>query len=168
MGKRTFLTGEDMTLTTAVDVLAAFQTAAAGTNLGQTVKVTRVEITQSAATTGGQIRGAMSLRNTSGTLTTTSKAPQPNVYGGSASGLSGNTNVLGGTARSGINASVDSGGTYSNDRYFNFSQLNGYLFKPDGYGEELVILPSTVFVVRFLADPGNLAGWTICIDLDET
>lgn len=164
MGKRTTLTAENMTLSTG-NVLAAFQSAAAAA-AAQIVRVTRIEISQSGSITLAMIRGAIGKRDTAGTLTMTSTTPQPNPLGGAASGLTGNTNVIGGTARSGTNSSADSGGTYTDQRYFNFPNLNGYIWKPDP-GEELIVPPSTVWVVRLLAAPGTLTGWTIAVDLEE-
>ena len=49
---------------------------------------------------------------------------------------------------------------------FNFANLNGYLWKPDPE-EEMRVTPGQVFVVRFLAAPGTLTGWTVAIWLEE-
>ncbi len=165
MGRRTILSAENMTLITAVDVLAAFQTAAAG-SAAQIVKVTRMEITQNGTATPATIRGQVATRNTSGTLTTTSTTPQNEVAGGAASGLTGSVAVAGGTGRSSTNASVDSGGSYTQIFAFNFTNVNGYFWKPD-YDEQILVPPSTLFVARFLADPGTLTGWTVSLFLDE-
>lgn len=165
MGIRTILSAENISLGTG-DVLAGFQTAAAG-SAGSNVRVTRVEISQNASITLGAVRGDLATRNTSGTLTLTSTTPvRVNPVGGAASGLAGNTNILGGTARSGTNSSADSGGAYTELVPFNFMNLNGYLWKPDPQ-EELWIPPSTVFVVRLLASPGTTTGWTVAVWLDE-
>lgn len=166
MGRRTVLQGENMTLGTGSG-LAAFQTAAAG-SAADFVKVTRVEISQSGTTTLAMIRGAFSTRTTAGTYTTTSTTPsttQP--LGGAASGLSGNTSVIGGTGRSGTASSADASPAYTDYIPFNFANLNGFLWKPDANGEEIIVPPSTVFVVRFLAAPATLTGWTIAVYLDE-
>lgn len=166
MGKRSILTAENMSLGTG-SVLAGFQTAAAGA-AASLVKVARVEVTQRGIATTAMCGLAFSTRNTSGTLTLTSTTPlttQPVT--GSASGLTGNTNILGGTARSGTNSSADSGGTYADYHYADFANLNGYLWKPDGYGEEDFIPPSTVWVVRFVTAPGTTTGWTIAVFLEE-
>jgi hypothetical protein len=165
-GKVTLLSGENLTLTTAVRVLAAIQTAAVN-SLAAPVRIKRLEISQSGSTTLGMVRGEISTRTTAGTLTTTSAAPA-NVrpVGGPASGLAGNTSVIGGVGRSGINASVDSGGTYTQVMPFNFPNTAGYLFKPDP-DQEIWFPPSTVFVVRFLADPATLTGWTFSLWLVE-
>jgi hypothetical protein len=155
-----------MTLTTAVDVLCAFQTAAAGAAAAN-VKVKRLEISQSGSSTLAMVRGHMATRTTAGTLTTTSQAPS-NVrpIGGPASGLAGNTSVIGGAGRSGINATADATGTYTELYPFNFANTAGYLYKP-APDEELWIPASTVFVVRFKADPSALTGWTFALTLDE-
>lgn len=165
MGKRTILEAENMSLTTAVRVLAAFQTAAAG-SAASLVRITRLEISQSGSTTLGMVRGHIASRTTAGTLTMTATTPNNAVVGGSASGLSGNTAPNGGTARSGTNASVDSTGTYTEIMPFNFANLNGYLWKPDR-DEEIIVPPSTLVAVRFLADPATLTGWTISLHIDE-
>lgn len=163
-GKRTTLFAENMTLSTG-SVLAAFQTAASG-SAAANIRISRMEITQSGSTTLAMIRGAISKRDTAGTLTTTSTTPVANPVGGAASGLAGNSSVIGAVARSGTASSADSGGAYTDQRAFNFANLNGYLWKPDP-DEELWVPPSTVLVVRLLAAPGTLTGWTICIDLEE-
>jgi hypothetical protein len=155
-----------MTLGTG-SVVAAFQTAAAG-SAASIVTITRIELTQNHNTTTAMCLLAFSTRSTAGTLTMTSTTPQPiQPVTGSASGLTGNTAPAGGTGRSGTNSSADSGGTYTDHRYANFANLNGYLWKPDGYGEAIVVPPSTLWCVRFVAAPGDTAGWTIAIDLDE-
>lgn len=164
MGKRTLLFGENLTLGTGSGI-AGFQSAAAG-SAASIVRVTRVEISQSGTTTLALIRAAFSKRDTAGTYTTTTSTPANKAVGGSASGLTGNTSIIGGTARSGVASSADSGGTYTDLHVFNFANLNGYLWKPDPQ-EEIVVPPSTVFIVRCLAAPGTLTGWTIAIDLDE-
>lgn len=164
MGKITTLFAENMTLGTG-NVLAAFQTAAAG-SAASLVRITRVEISQSGSTTLAQIRGAISQRTTAGTLTMTATTPQNAVMGGSASGLTGNVAPAGGTARSGTNSSADATGTYTDLRPFNFANLNGYLWKPDR-DEEIIVPPSTLATVRLLATPGTATGWTVVVELDE-
>lgn len=165
MGKRTVLSGANMTLITACNVLAGFRPAAADA-AASIIRVTRIEISQSGSTTLGMVRGSFGERDTAGTLTVTSGAPNPLTLGGPATGLTGATTYLGTAARSGVNASVDSGGTYVNNVPFAFANLSGYLWKPDP-GEEMVITPGRVFVVRFLADPATLTGWHVSVFLDE-
>lgn len=164
MGKRTSLVAENMTLGTG-SILAAFQSAASG-SLASIVAVTRVEISQSGSTSLAMIRGAFSKRDTAGTFTTTSTTPQPKAVGGAASGLAGNIAPAGGVGRSGTASSADSGGAYTDHHYFNFANVNGYLWKPDP-DEEIVVPPSILWVCRFLAAPATLTGWTIAVDLDE-
>ncbi len=165
-GRITVLKGENLTLTTSVDVLAALQTAAAASAAAR-VKIKRLEISQSHTTTLAMIRGQIATRDTAGTLTTTSLAPTPlRPVGSQASGLSGSTSVIGAVGRSGINASVDSGGTYTQLYPFAFPNTAGYIFKPDP-DEQIEIPASTVLVVRFLADPSDLLGWTFVLVLEE-
>lgn len=165
-GKRTELVGENLTLTTAVRVLAAIHTAALA-SAASNVYITRLEISQSGQTTLAMIRGDIATRDTAGTLTATATSPR-NVrpLGGAASGLTGNTAPAGGAGRSGINATVDSGGAYTTVHPFNFPNVNGYIFKPDP-DEELWVPASTLLVVRLLADPSPLTGWTFVLGLRE-
>lgn len=165
MGKRTVLFGENGTIGTG-RALAAFQSAASG-SAASNVRVTRVEISQAGTTTLGMIRGEFSTRDTAGTYTFTSATPRViSPLGSAASGLTGNTAPAGAAGRSGIFSSADSGGTYTTGPAFNFANTAGYLWKPDP-GEEIWVPPSTLFVVRFLADPATLTGWTISVWLDE-
>lgn len=167
MGKITVLGAENGTVGTGA-VLAAFQTAATGTNAARDVFVKRVEISQSGSTTLAMIRGDFATRNTSGTFTTTATAPVVvRPLGGGASGFTGSTAPAGGTARSGTFSSADSGGTYtSTGHVFNFANTAGYLWKPDP-SEEIWVPPSTLFVVRLLTAPGTTTGWTVAVWLDE-
>jgi hypothetical protein len=161
----TVLKAENQTLSTG-SVLLALQTAAAGSAAAR-VAVKRLEISQSGTTTLAMIRGEIATRDTAGTLTTTSLAPTAiRPIGGQASGLAGNTSVIGGAGRSGVTSSADSGGTYTSIYPFNFPNTAGYLFKPDP-DEEIIVPASTVFVVRFVAAPGTLTGWTFALILCE-
>lgn len=164
MGKRTVLSGENLTLGTG-NVLAGFRPAAADA-AASIIRVTRVEISQSGTTTLAMIRGAIGTRDTAGTLTVTSAAPNPETAGGPASGLTGATTFIGTAARSGINSSADSGGTYVNTIPFAFPNTAGYLWKPDP-GEEFLVTPGQVWVVRLLASPGTTTGWTVTVYLNE-
>jgi len=164
MAKMTVLSGENLTLGTG-NVLAGFRPAAADA-AASIIKVKRVEITQSGSTTLAMIRGAMGERDTAGTLTVTSAAPNPTTLGGPASGLTGATTFLGTAARSGINSSADSGGTYVNTIPFSFPNTAGYLWKPDPE-EMITVTPGRVFVVRLLATPGTTTGWNVYVHLAE-
>lgn len=165
MGKIVTLAFENQTLSTG-SILAAVQSAAANA-AGAHLKIKRLEISQSGSTTLAEIRGEIATRDTAGTLTVTSQAPK-NIrpVGGPASGIAGSTAPAGGTARSGIISSADSGGTYTNVRPFNFPNTAGYLYKPD-QTEEIWIPPSTLWVVRFIAAPGTLTGWTMALEFEE-
>lgn len=165
MGRLYALQGENQTLSTG-SILLAFQTAAAG-SAGAREVLKRLEISQSGSTTLAQIRGEIATRDTAGTLTVTGKAPTNlRLPGGPASGIASNTAPAGGTARSGIVSSADSGGTYTTIWPFNFSNLAGYLWKP-APDEEINIPASTLVVVRLLAAPGTLTGWTFALEMDE-
>jgi hypothetical protein len=162
----TVLKGENLTLTTGTLSIAAFRTAAAAAAAAR-VSIKRLEISQSGTTTLAMIRGEMATRDTAGTLTMTSLAPTTvRPVGGQASGLAGNTAPAGGDGRSGINASTDSGGAFTQLYPFAFPNTAGYLWKPDP-DEEILIPASTVFVFRFLAAPATLTGWTFSLILNE-
>ena len=165
MARITVLKGENLSLGTG-NVLAVLSTTAAG-SAGARVKVKRLEISQNASTTLGMVRGEFFTRDNAGTLTTTSLAPT-NIrpIGGAASAFAGNTSVIGGTARSGINSSADSGGTYTSIYPFNFPNTAGYLFKPDPE-EQIEVAASAFFGVRFLASPATTTGWTFTLIIDE-
>ena len=164
-GRITVLAAENQTLSTG-SVLMAFRTAAANAAAAR-VTVKRLEISQSGSTTLAMIRGEMATRDTAGTLTMTATTPR-NVrpLGGPASGLTGNTAPAGGDGRSGTTSTADSGGTYTNAWPFNFPNTAGYMWKPDP-DEEILVPASTLFVVRFLAAPGTLTGWTFSLVLNE-
>jgi hypothetical protein len=164
-GRTSILFGENLTLGTG-NVLAAFQTAAAAA-AASNVRIKRLEISQSGSTTLAMIRGDISTRTTAGTFTVTAQTPTiVRPVGGAASGLTGNTAPAGGTARSGINSSADTTGTYTQLMPFSFANTAGYLFKPDP-DEEIWIPPSTLATVRFLATPGTTTGWTFALWLVE-
>lgn len=161
----TRLRAENQTLSTG-SILAALQTAAAG-SLGARVAIKRLEISQSGSTTLAMIRGEIATRDTAGTLTVTSLAPVPyRPVGVGTSGIAGSTAPAGAVARSGVTSTADSGGTYTGVFPFNFANTAGYLYKP-APDEEIIIPSSTLFVVRFLAAPGTLTGWTFTLDIDE-
>lgn len=165
MGRITVLKGENLSLGTG-NVLGVLSTPAHGT-AGSRLNVKRLEIGQSGSTTLGMVRGEFFTRDNAGTLTTTSLAPTPTKpIGGAASAFSGNTSVIGGTGRSGINSSADSGGTYTSIYPFNFPNTAGYLHKP-APDEEIEVPPSVFFGARFLASPATTTGWTFTLTLEE-
>ncbi len=164
-GRISVLKGENQTISTG-SIMLAFQTAAVA-SAASNVRLKRLEISQNATTTLAMLRGDIATRDTAGTLTTTSLAPTAiRPVGGAASGLAGNTSVIGGVGRSGITSTADSGGAYTSIFPFNFANTAGYLWKPDP-DEEIWISPSTVCVVRFLAAPGTLTGWTFTLVMAE-
>jgi hypothetical protein len=162
----TVLKGENQTMSTG-SIMLAIQTAAAN-SLGARVAIKRLEISQSGTATLAMLRADIATRDTAGTLTVTSLAPTAiRPVAGPASGIAGNTAPAGGTARSGITSSADSGGAYTSIYPFNFANTAGYLYKP-APDEEILIPASTLFVVRFLAAPGTLTGWTFALTIDES
>jgi len=165
VGNTTILKGENQTLSTG-SILTAIQTAAAG-SAGAAIRVKRLEISQSGSTTLAMIRGDIATRDTAGTLTVTSLAPTSiRPVAGGVSAIAGNTAPAGGVARSGITSTADSGGTYTSIFPFAFANTAGYLYKP-APDEEIWFAASTLFVVRFLAAPATLTGWTFTLEISE-
>jgi hypothetical protein len=162
MGRRYVLSGENMSLGTGY-VLAALQPAAAG-SAGSWIEIERVEVTQNATATSAQTRLSLGSRNTSGTLTVTSATPNPVVLGGPASGITGGTAPT--AAKCGVNSSADSGGTYVATWPVNPNNQGGYLWIPVPE-HKLVVAPSQIFVVYFLAAPGTTTGWTVAVVYHE-
>ncbi len=162
-GRGYILSGENLTLGTG-SVLAALQSAAAG-NAGSILEIERVEVSQNHNTSTAQVRLVVGQRDTAGTLTVTSATPNPLVLGGPASGIAGGTSPLT-AAKSGVNSSADSGGTYTNTYPCNPNNQGGYVWQPTEKNE-IILPPSTVFVVRFLAAPGDTAGWTVAVFFRE-
>jgi hypothetical protein len=156
--------GENLTLGTG-SVLLALQTNS-GVLAGSMIRPLRIEASQSGSVTSAMVRLLFSTRDAAGTLTTTSVTPANAVLGGPISGLVGNTNVLGGVARIGINSSADSGGAYTNHFTNSPNVLNGYLYLPVPE-ERITIPPSTIWCVRFAAAPASLTGWSIFASLEE-
>jgi hypothetical protein len=163
MGRRYILSGENLSLGTG-DVLAAMQSAAAG-NAGSIIEIERVEVSQNATATSAQVRLALGQRNTSGTLTVTSATPNPIVLGGPASGIAGGTSPLT-AAKSGVNSSADSGGTYTSSYVVNPNNQGGFLWIPIPE-HKFILPPSTVFAVWFVAAPGTTTGWTVSVHFHE-
>jgi hypothetical protein len=96
----------------------------------------------------------------------TSATPQNLTLGGPASGIVGNTAPAGGTARCGVNSSADSGGTYTAIWPIAPNNQAGMLWLPTP-DEQIMIAPSTLFVVRLLATPSDTAGWNIALVYEE-
>jgi len=163
VGRRYILSGENLTLGTG-SVLAAIQSAAAG-SAGAILAIDRVEVTQNATSTSAQTRLALGSRNTSGTLTVTGATPNPLVLGGPASGISSGTNPLT-AATCGVNSSADTGGSYVNTYVVNPNNQGGFLWIPIPE-EKIIVPPSTVFAVRFIAAPGTTTGWTVAVYFEE-
>lgn len=159
MGRRFVHKGENMTLGTG-SVLAVLASAAAG-NAGSILEIERIEVTQNHNTSTAQVRLVTGSRDAGGTLTVTSATPNPLVIGGPASGLSGGTNGLT-AATAGVNSSVDSGGTYTDLYPVNPNNQGGFswIAIPE---HKIIVPPSKVWVTRFLAAPGDTAGWTISV-----
>lgn len=164
MGRRCVLSGENLTLSTG-NVLAAIRPAAADA-AASILAIERITISQSGSTTSAMIRSEIGSRDTAGTLTMTSQTPNPVIVGGPASGIAGSTAPAGTAAKSGVNSSADSGGTYTPIHQPSFNNLAGLdiLFPPE---QRLIIPPGKVFIVRLLATPGTTTGWNIQVWFDE-
>ena len=162
-GRGFVLSGENMTLGTG-SLLAVIASAAAG-NAGSIIEIERVEVSQNHNASTAQLRIVLGARDTGGTLTVTSATPNPLVIGAPASGIAGGTNGLT-AATSGVNSSADSGGAYTNTYPCNPNNQGGYVWQPVEK-HELLIPPSKIFVARFLAAPGDTAGWTVAVFFRE-
>ena len=132
---------------------------------GSIIEVERVEVTQNATATSAQTRLFLGSRNTSGTLTMTSATPNPIVLGGPASGISGGTAPTT-AAKSGVNSSADSGGTYVQTYVVNPNNQGGFLWIPVPE-HKLIVVPGVVFAVGFVAAPGTTTGWTVTVVFHE-
>lgn len=166
MGKVTVLTAENFTLTTGILNLAFISSAASG-SAASNIRVLRVEISQRGSTTLGMVGGAFSTQTGTTTTGTATSPVTISPLGGAASGLTGNTNPSGGTARSATNLSVNTTPSYTTHHFFDFANLNGYLWQPTP-NQEIIIPPSTLWTVRLVADPATLTGWSVSVWLDES
>lgn len=146
-------------------VLIALQTNS-GVNAAAILKVVRLEVSQSGSVTSAMEDIVFSTRDTAGTLTTTAVTPRNVALTGPASGLTGNTSVIGGVGRIGINSSADSGGTYTDHFAISPNQLNGYLYLPVPE-ERFIIPPSIVWCARFATAPASTADWTVTLVYEE-
>lgn len=163
MGRRYNLIGRGLTLGTG-DVLAAIQPAAAG-SAGSWLEIERVEVSQNHNNTAAQLDIALSNRSTAGTLTVTAATPSPLVLGGPASGIAGGTAPTT-AAKCGVNSSADSGGTYIDTDYCSPNNIGGYVWQPIPE-HKLIIPPGVIFCVRFMAAPGDTAGWGVKVVFHE-
>ena len=164
MGKMYSIVSPHATMVTAVNVLQAIYPVATPHAAGSLIKIYRVEIGQDANATSAMIRGALSWR-TGGNLTVATVTPNPLLSGGAASTIAG----IGGTlaaGKCGITGSADATPTYLDFHEFAFNALNGYLWIPTPE-ERPVVAGAMAFVVRFLADPGTLLGWTSTVVFEE-
>ena len=164
MGKMYSIVSPHATMVTAVNVLQAIYPVATPHAAGSLIKIYRVEIGQDENATSAMIRGALSWR-TGGNLTVATVTPNPLLSGGAASTIAG----IGGTlaaGKCGITGSADATPAYLDFHEFAFNALNGYLWIPTPE-ERPVVAGAMAFVVRFLADPGTLLGWTSTVVFEE-
>jgi hypothetical protein len=156
-GKSFVLSGENLTLGTG-NVLAAIRTAADAVTAGGVLELLRLDVFQVGSTTNALIRGEIATRDTAGTLTMTSKAPRALRFGSVASAIQGSTAPAGTAARSGINSSADSGGTYTTEIPFGFHNQSGLqiIWTPE---DRPIVNPASVVAVRLLATPTSTTGW---------
>ena len=158
------IVAEHQTMITAVNVLAAIYPVATPPAAGSVLKIMRVEIGQDENATSAQVRVALSSR-TGGNLTVATVTPNPRKIGGAASAIAGVAGTLA-AGKCGITGSGDATPTYLNYRVATFNALNGWLWIPTP--EEVIYLTGAVaFVVRFLADPATLLGWSCTVDFEE-
>ena len=166
MGRIYSVTGENLTVTTTTRGLIGLATSATELAAGGRLKIKRVEVSQRANATSAQCGLLFSKRDQAATLTHAAGRTPVNLdYGGLISaiisGTAGHTPLNCGTG-----STVDSGGTYVDIWSADFNCLNGYLWIPTP-GEEIIIHNTSIFCVRFAADPGTLTGWTITLVYEE-
>lgn len=166
MGKMYSVIGDNVTITTVTRGLVGISTSATELAAGGKIRIKRVEVCQAANATSVMLRLAFSKRDQAATLThATAKTPAPLDVGGVASAILGNT-TGNAVLCSGVGSTVDTGGAYVDLWYAAFNALNGYLWIPTPE-TEIIIHNTSVFCVRFLADPATLTGWSIATIFEE-
>ena len=169
MGRRYNITATDITLVTAVNVLAAIYPVATPPAAGSVIAIKRVEVTQAENATSAAARVLLSAR-TGGNLTVATVTPSPTMYGGAASAIAGVAGTLA-AGKCGITGSADATPTYVDLITVGYNVLNGWLWIPTPE-EVLYFTGAVAFVVRVggpagAADPGNLNGWNVSINFEE-
>jgi hypothetical protein len=164
MGRTYNLVASNITVVTAVNVLAALYPVATPPAAGSLLALNRVEVSQAANATSAMVRVAISAR-TGGNLTVATVTPTPAMYGGAASAIVG----IGGTlaaGKCGITGSADATPSYIDLVVASFNALNGWLWIPTP-SERLFIAGAVAVVIRFLADPATLTGWNCTTNFEE-
>jgi hypothetical protein len=164
MGRTYNVTASHQTMITAVNVLVGIYPVATPPAAGSVIAINRVEITQSENATSAMVRAALSAR-TGGDLTVATVTPSAAMYGGAASAIAGVAGTLA-AGKCGITGSADATPTYVNLVTADFNALNGWLWIPTS-SERIFMTGEVAFVVRFLADPGTLLGWTCTVNFEE-
>jgi hypothetical protein len=164
MGRTYNITASHQTMITAVNVLMGLYPVATPPAAGSVLAINRVEITQSESATSAMVRAALSAR-TGGNLTVATVTPSAAMYGGAASAIAGVAGTLA-AGKCGITGSADASPTYVDLVTADFNALNGWLWIPTP-SERIFMTGAVAFVVRFLADPGTLLGWTCTVNFEE-
>ena len=169
MGRTYTISATDITVVTAINVLAALYPVATPPAAGSVIAIDRVEITQGENATSAECRAFLSAR-AGGNLTVATVTPTADMYGGTASALVGVAGTLA-AGKCGITGSGDATPTYLNIITASFNALNGWLWIPTPK-EVIYMTGGVAFVVRVggpagAADPGNLNGWNVLIHYEE-
>jgi len=164
MGRTYNIVAEHQTMITAVNVLVGIYPVATPPAAGSVIAINRVEITQSENATSAMVRAALSAR-TGGNLTVATVTPSAAMYGGAVSAIAGVAGTLA-AGKCGITGSGDATPGYVDLVVADFNALNGWLWIPTP-SERIFITGAVAFVVRFLADPGTLLGWTCTVNYEE-
>ena len=169
MGRIYNITATDITVVTAVNVLAAIYPVATPPAAGSVIAINRVEISQGENATSAAVRALLSAR-TGGNLTVATVTPSAAMYGGAASAIAGVAGTLA-AGKCGITGSADATPTYVDLITASFNALNGWLWIPTP-SERLYFTGAVAFVVRIggpagAADPGNLNGWNVSVNFEE-
>jgi len=166
MGRIYSATLDNITIVTAKRGLIGISTSATELAAGGRLKIKRVEVGQAANATSAMCRIALSKRDQAATLThATALTPVNLDIGGIASAVLGNT-TGNAVLCCGTGSTADSGGAYVDLWIANFNALNGWLWIPTP-GEEIIVHNTSVFCVRFVADPATLTGWSIGVVFEE-
>lgn len=134
---------------------------------GRSIEIIRAWMSQHANATSAQIRVSMGFK-ASVFPTLTSTTPEKTKPSDPVSFITGGTAGAAGT--SGINASAEGAGTYTEKYADAFNALQGWLWTPSFAGGESFILSSADslgFALKFGAAPATLTGWNFGIAYRE-
>jgi len=134
---------------------------------GRSIEIIRAWCSQSGTTTSAQIRIALGFKVTAFS-TLVSTTPEKTKPSDPVSYITGGTAGAAGT--SGINASAEGAGAFTNKYPDAFNNLTGWIWTPNKtLGEEFILssADSTAFAMKMLNTPATLTGWTYGVAFRE-